>query len=211
LLAARLAGLGTAASTAFVVKEEATLRLRIDLCVGLLVASFFPARDAGADEPRFSRFDVQTVFYISKSDDRNRVDYGIHLDDRCAPTHDDAVFQYWREFENSPPVRVHTLGVFEYIPYGISEQRVIRKTSTGSIYLLRLRQFEKTPIGIITKKESDGHCSSQARAIINGRESELTYVYVRLGRGGLTPSVDYVEVHGKDLGTGQDIHERMRR
>jgi hypothetical protein len=202
---------GNGKGGAFRGKQQGTQRFRIDLCVAALVASFFRASDAGADEPKFSRFDVQTVFYISKSDDRNRVDYGIRLDEHCAPTNNDAVFQYWREFENSPPVRVHTLGVFEYIPYGISEQRLIRKTSTGGIHALKLRQFEKTPIGIITKKESDGHCSSQARAVINGRESELTYVYVRLGRGGLTPSVDYVEVHGKDLGTGEDVHERMRK
>ena len=37
--------------------------------------------DAKAGEPPFGRFDVRTVFYISKSDDHNRVDYGIHLDE----------------------------------------------------------------------------------------------------------------------------------
>jgi hypothetical protein len=178
---------------------------------GVLAASSLRVSHASAAEPTFAPFDVQTVFYISKSDDRNRVDYGIHLDDRCVPIKDDAVFQYWRDFENSPPVRIHTLGIIEYIPYGISEQRTIRKAPGGGYQIIRLRQFEKTPIGIITKKEADGHCSSQARATINGKEAELTYVYVKLAKGGIAPSVDYVDVHGKALDTGVEVQERVRK
>jgi len=169
------------------------------------------ASDAGAGEPVLYRFDVPTVFFISKSDDRNRVDYGIRLDERCAPTKDDAVFPYWREFENSPPVRVHTLGVFEFIPYGISEQRTLRKTATGGVHFLKLRQFEKTPVTIFTRREPDGRCSSQARSLINGKEAELTFVYVKLGKGGITPSVEFLDVHGKDLDTGQEVSERLRK
>ncbi len=167
------------------------------------------ASHARATEPKFFPFDVQTVFYISKSDDRNRVDYGIHLDDHCVPVKDDAVFPYWREFEGAPPVRLHTLGVFEYVPYGISEQRTIRKTPTGGYQMIKLRQFAQTPIGIITKKEADGHCTSEARTLINGKESELDYVYVKLARGGLTPSVDYIDIHGKDPDTGKEVVEHV--
>jgi hypothetical protein len=108
-------------------------------------------------------------------------------------------------------VRTHPLGTLEYVPYGISEQRSIRKTLNGGIHMMKLRQFDKTSIGIITKKEADGKCSSQARAIINGKESELVYIYVKLGKGGIVPSVDYVDVHGKDLDTGAEIQERMRK
>lgn len=169
------------------------------------------ASHAGAAEPKFSAFDVQTVFFISKSDDRNRVDYGIHLDDRCVPTKDDAVFQYWREFENSPPVRLHTLGVFEYIGYGISEQRTIRKTPSGGYHVIRLRQFAQSPIGIITKKEADGRCSSQARVLINGKEAIFDHVFVKLAQGGLTPSVDFIEICGKDPDTGQDVIEHDKK
>jgi hypothetical protein len=46
-----------------------------------------------------------TLFFISKSDDENRVDYGMRLDSKCAPYGDESVFPYWREFEPLPPVR----------------------------------------------------------------------------------------------------------
>jgi hypothetical protein len=178
-------------------------------CGLLALAACLIAPDASAKDPKFSRFDVPTVFYIAKSDDRNRVDYGIHLDDHCAPTTDEAVFQYWREFENSPPVRIHSLGMFEYFAYGISKQQTVSKTPTGGTQLVTLRQFDKKPIRIITRKDPDGRCSAQARAIINGKDSELTYVYVKLGKGGITPSVDYVAVHGRDGDTALDIEERL--
>lgn len=186
-----------------------TLPRAVALALAALAAAV--PGSAGAADPEFGQHDVPTVFYISKSDDRNRVDYGIRLDARCAPAKDDAVFPYWREFENSPPVRTHALGMFEYVPYGISEQRSIKKTQTGGVHVMKLRQFDKTQIGIITKKEADGRCTSQAHAIINGKEAELTYIYVKLGKGGLTPKVDWVDVHGKDLETGAEIVERMKK
>jgi hypothetical protein len=183
----------------------------LGLLFGILAGGMLRIPDARASEPNFLPFDVQTVFYISKSDDRNRVDYGIHLDEHCVPTQDDAVFQYWREFENSPPVRIHTLGLFEYVAYGTSEQRTIRKSPVGSLHVIRLRQFNKNAIAIYSRKEADGRCSSRARTVINGKDSELTYIYVKLFRGGLAPSVDYIDVHGKDPDSGHDVQERIKK
>jgi len=177
----------------------------------LLGPAFLRASDAGAEQPAFSHFDIPTVFYISKSDDHNRVDYGIHLDSQCVPTKDEAVFQYWREFEKSPPVRVHALNAFDYIAYGISEQRTLRKTASDAVHFMRLRQFQKTPIDIITTRNVGGRCASQARTTINGKESELTSVYVNLGKRFLIPSVEFVDVFGKDLQTGQNVSERIRK
>jgi hypothetical protein len=187
-----------------------TLARRIGALAVFLVW-VLPTANAHAAAPKFSSFDVPTVFYISKSDDRNRVDYGIHLDEHCSPADDDAVFPYWREFENSPPIRIHSLGMFEFIAYGVSEQRALRKTPVGGMHTVTLRQVKRISIRIFTKKEPDGHCSAQARAIIHGKESELTHVYVKLGKGGLTPSVEHIEMHGKDLDSGQEVIERMAK
>ncbi len=185
--------------------------VRVGSILAFVAVSLLYLPRARAREPSFTPFDVRTVFYISKSDDRNRVDYGIHLDAGCVPSTDDAVFPYWREFENSPPVRIHTLGMFEYFPYGISEQRTVSKTPAGVVHVMTLRQFRKWPIRILIRKEADGHCEAHARTTILGKDAELTFVYVRLVRGGLAPSVDSVEMHGKAIDTGQEVLERLRR
>jgi len=174
----------------------------------VLGAATLAPNASAAGLPEFGPRDVPTTFYISKSDDKNRVDYGIHMDERCAAPNDDAMFLYWRDFEHAPPVKLVPLSSLDYIPYGISEQRAVRKMRDGGIYFLKLKQFDKTPIYIITKKGADGKCTSQARSVINGKEAELSYIYVKL-KGPL--SVDYLDVHGKDLETGAEITERLRR
>jgi hypothetical protein len=167
--------------------------------------------DARAGEPPFGRFDVQTVFFVSKSDDHNRVDYGIHLDEHCVPVKDDAVYLYWREFERAPPVRVHTAGMFDFIGYGISEQKVLFRASNVAVHFMKLRQLPDMPVRIITMQGADGRCTTQARSTIGGKERELSFAYIKLGKGGITPSVEYVDIHGKDLETGQEVTERVRR
>ncbi len=181
--------------------------LRVAAVAGGL--AFAVASDtARADQPTFGQYDVQTVFFINKSDDHNRVDYGIRLNAQCAPVNDDAVFPYWRVFEHSDGRHTLPLGFFEYVPYGFSEQRMIRRTQTSGEHLVRLKQLDRL-IVISTKKEADGKCSAVAHARIGGVDgAELVSVYAKLA-GAM--SVEYVDVHGKNPTTGAEILERIHR
>jgi hypothetical protein len=162
---------------------------------------------AHASEIAFGVHDIQTTFFISKSDDKNRVDYGMRLDTNCAPVGDDAVFPYWRIFEKAPPVRTQSLSFMDKIPYGISTQRTLVRGAMGGEYTLRLKQFER-PIRITTTKGANGACSAVARATINGTEAQLISVFAKLA--GLV-SVDYIDVFGKNLKSGVDVTERIRK
>ena len=162
---------------------------------------------AHADEPRFGAHDIQTLFFISKSDDRNRVDYGMRLDENCLPAKSDAIFPYWREFENSPPVRTHALGMFEYVAYGVSEQRTVQRGPTGGQVLMKLKQVGR-PIWVITQREANGRCSASSRTTIAGVPAELISIYVKL-QGPL--SVAYLDVKGRDLKTQKIVTERVER
>src|SRR5215510_9294156 len=97
-------------------------------------------RSAPANEPRFGANDLETLFFISKSDDKNRVDYGMRLDSRCAPSGEEPVFPYWREFEPPPPVRTKPMSAFSKMGYGISTQRVVRRTAAGGETTIKLKQ-----------------------------------------------------------------------
>jgi hypothetical protein len=166
-----------------------------------------PPNPPRAEEPVFGPNDVPTVFFISKSDDKNRVDYGIRLDASCAPANDDALIIYWREFEKAPPVRTHPLSLLEYVPYGVTEQHRVQRSSGGGDYVLRLKQFSR-PIVILTQREPDGRCSAKARSTINGAKAQLISVYAKLA--GIL-SVDYIDLFGKDLETGTPITERIKK
>ncbi len=169
-----------------------------------LLAAPAPAR---ADEIRVGPHDVATVFFISKSDDHNRVEYGIRLDADCMPVGNSAIFPYWRDFEHAPPVRTYGLSFLDKIPYGISDQGLVTKTPTSADYFVRLKQFDRT-IAILTKKEADGTCSATPRAKIGGGVAQLVSVYAKLAG---PFSVDYIDIHGKDFATGAAIVERVNK
>ena len=159
---------------------------------------------AGRSPAELKPRDIATVFFISKSDDRNRVDYGMRLDENCVPLAN-AVFPYWREFE--PKERTHPLGTFEHRAYGIAVQRLVSRNPTGAEYLVKLKQLDR-PITITTSKASDGACVAVAYTQIdNVGSAEFSHAFAQLG-GFL--SVDYVEIRGRDTRTGTRVAERIK-
>lgn len=159
-------------------------------------------------KPAFGPYDITTLFFISKSDDRNRVDYGMRLDADCLPSEKEAVFPYWREFENSPPVRTHLLSYFEYYPYGIATQRMVSRSAKGSEYFVRLKRIHRD-LYVTTTKGADGRCTAMVRTVIAGQDgSELLSAFVKLRRA---MSVEYVDIHGRAPSTGAPIEERIHQ
>ena len=176
--------------------------------VGVVLALVVSPGTVLASDPSFGSHDVETLFSVTKSDDRNRVDYGMRLDADCAPVGQDPVFPYWREFERSPPVRTKPMGAFSRMGYGISAQRTLRRTPTGSDYAIRLKQVDRL-LFITTAKTQGGRCSAIVRTKIAGVEyAGLRSIYVKLS-GPL--SVAYIDIQGQNLATGQALEERLRR
>jgi hypothetical protein len=162
---------------------------------------------ASATYPEFGPNDVPTVFFISKSDDHNRVDYWMRLDKNCQPTSDEAVTPYWREFEKAPPVVTHSINTLDRMAYGISAQRIVSRDATSADYALRLKAVDR-PIGITTRKGADGKCVAVGRTVINGVVSQFSYVFVKLA-GPL--SVEYIDINGRDFRTSKPVVERLKK
>jgi hypothetical protein len=172
------------------------------------VALLLVPSSARASEPSFGANDIETLFFIAKSDDRNRVDYGMRLDKHCAPLGEEPVFPYWREFEPPPPVRTKPLSAFAKMGYGISTQKVLKRSATGGETVIKLKQVDRT-ITISTKKGANGRCTALVRMkIASVDHAELLSVFVKLA-GPL--SVSYLDVKGKDRKTGKALVERLER
>lgn len=159
-------------------------------------------------DPPFGPYDVQTVFYIAKSNDKDHVDYGMRLDRHCVPTGDDAVFPYWRELEKTPPTGSHPLKFHQYMAYGFSEQRTLKKGRTGGRYRVVLKQVDR-PILIVSKQGDDGRCTATAYTTVKGvKHARLDYIFVKVA--GMA-SADWVDVHGTHPETGAELVERLTR
>jgi hypothetical protein len=158
----------------------------------------------GRSPSELAPHDITTVFFISKSDDHNRVDYGMRLDHDCVPP-PNAVFPYWHEFE--PKERTHALGTFEGRAYGLDTQRLVAQSGSGGEYVIKLKPFDR-PIAISTRKQPDGRCVAIAHIKIDGVEgAEFFDAFAQLG--GLL-SVEYIELHGRDPKTGTRITGRIK-
>ncbi len=147
---------------------------------------------------------MATVFFIDKSDDHNRVDYGLRLDAACRPVGEEAFFPYWREFEDAPPVRTHALGWWEYTAYGVTDQG---PTAVPGEYRVKLKRLPR-PIVIVISRTQGGRCATVARSLVAGvADAEVTSAFAKLRTA--IHTVEYVEIHARNPHTGAILSERL--
>lgn len=177
-------------------------KLIVSLVVGVLGLAALPSV-AHAD-PKFGPNDIRTLFAIKKSENKNEIHYGIHLDESCQPVGDEPLFAYWQELEQGPNV-VLDLNIFDKKAYGIKGQWVQKRTPEESKLLMSLKATPDRGIAITTKKK-DGHCVAETVATINKESAILEQVFVHIA-GFL--SVDWIELRG--LRFGRPMVERVKR
>lgn len=154
-------------------------------------------------DPTFGEHDVRTVFHIAKSDDRNRVDYGIHLDDRCRPVGSQPIYAYWHRFEPGA-ARYGDLNAFDAQVYGIVRQEVRSRASTGTWTEMRIGAMPNLSILVLTQRVGD-RCVARARIDVNDRPAYVDRVFVQLD----PPfGISHVVFSGVDVESARPVSER---
>lgn len=159
---------------------------------------------AHASASRFWPNDVRSVFAIAKSENRNEIHYGIHLDKDCMPVGNEPIYGYWRQLEDGPNV-IEDLNALDRTVYGIKQQTVLKRSPEESKVLMSLRAASDRGIAVLTRKR-DGKCTVEPIATINGGPARLNQIFVHIA--GLF-SVDWVELRGAVNGT--PVVERVKR
>lgn len=156
----------------------------------------------------FGPNDVPTVFFIDKSDDLNRVDYGVRLDADCHPISGSAMVVYWRVFEGDREGR-RTLGlnIFEGPVYGIGRQVLVAHDDEEAVLEIEVRALPGRRIRIRSRREA-GRCVAEGHATIAGSEARLRSVHVTLGDG--PGAVRFLDVFGTRE-DGTSVRERIER
>jgi len=146
--------------------------------------------------------DLASVFFVAKSENRNQVHYGIHVDEHCAPVGQAPVFAYWRMLERGPWV-TEPLLAREVSAYGFAEQRVTSRDPQGGRVLVALKPLAARPI-VIESHMSGGTCVAEAETVVGGASASLTSVFVQLrwpfGVASLT-------LRGRALDDGRPLRE----
>src|SRR5579863_5839942 len=97
---------------------------------GVTTLGFLSLVSMGARADTSSGPHVLPLFSISKSENRNQVQYAVRVDDRCQPLAQSPVFAYWRMLEKGPTV-TEPLLAHEIDAYGIDSQ-VTTRTPEGA-------------------------------------------------------------------------------
>ncbi|MGD0524325.1 MAG: DUF4833 domain-containing protein [Polyangiaceae bacterium] len=148
--------------------------------------------------------DVASVFLVAKSENRNQVHYGVHLDAGCSPAGATPVFAYWRMLERGP-LATEPLLSREVGAYGVAEQQVVERGAEGGRVTLRLRALPTRPIAIETRARGGG-CEATATMAIGGAAAWLRSVYAQLR---WPFGVDHLVLSGKSLADGRTVEERI--
>lgn len=171
-------------------------------CAPVLAVVLLAAGAGRGEAPR----DVPSTFFVAKSENRNQVHYGLHLDASCAPLGAAPVYVYWRMLEQGPTATEPLLSR-EQPAYGISEQRVLERRLDGGRVALRLRALPERVIEI-TSTARDGQCDTSATTAIDGAQAALANVFVQLR---WPFGVDSLLLSGRALGDGRVVRERLAR
>ena len=177
---------------------------RLLTSVGLLVLTWTSTALATVS---FGPRDVRTVFHIAKSDDHNRVDYGIRLDERCQPAGRSPVYAYWHRFEVGEP-RYGDLNMLDQQVYGITSQSVRTRSDNGTWVELHVAALPSLRILILVQRQGD-RCVARAQIPVNSRPAFVDRVFVQLGGSPFTP-VEYVTFRGVDPQTQEPVFERRQ-
>jgi Domain of unknown function (DUF4833) len=159
---------------------------------------------AGAAQGDPAARDVPSVFHVAKSENKNQVHYGVHLDASCSPIGTAPVFAYWRMFEHGP-LAAEPLLQREVKAYGVAEQHVTERGAEGAQLSLQLHALPKRPIVVKTNRRGDV-CDAVATTVIAGVPAVLSSVFVQLR---WPFGVDHLELSGRALADGRPVQERL--
>jgi hypothetical protein len=167
--------------------------LSVALPGGALMAGFSSVANASTQPA-----EIPSALVITKSSNRNQVNYAVQVDEACMPSGRDPVHPYWRMLERSANA-TEPLVDAELRAFGVQRQNI----DADGINVV-LRGMPSRSITIRTWRGTDGKCTSSAKMTIAGVAARVTHVFVRQKLFG----VDYVEVTGSTP-SGELVRERL--
>ncbi len=142
------------------------------------------------------------LFYIQRSSNANAVIYDANLLPNKNLNGKNPVHTYWiRYAEKGQKEELSTMQ--KTLAYGLYTDKIKGQEESFEGYFLAYRKRK-----FIVKIHSDG--TPVALFPINGKMQILKRVFVSVDESGFMPSVNYIELFGKDVISGRDIYERFK-
>ena len=142
------------------------------------------------------------LFYIQRSSNANTVIYDANILPNKSLNPKDPVHTYWIRYgEKGQKEELTTIQ--RTLAYGLYTDRIKTETNSFEGYFLAYRKRK-----FVVKLDSKGN--PIALFPINGKLQILKRVFVSVEESHMMPTVNYIELFGKDQTTGKDVYERFK-
>ena len=175
-------------------------RVRVTDRAALAVVAIFSA----TTQPPIPAWQETPLFTISKSENKNQVQYALSVDNHCAPASAAPVHAYWRMLELGPTRTAPLLGR-ELPAYGISSQKVLETGNAGGKVWLTLRAMPTRPI-LVETVPTGGACQAWSTLTIDGSPAHLYNVHVKLR---WPFGIDYILLQGWSIDGKRTVSEKV--
>ncbi|HEY2513848.1 MAG TPA: DUF4833 domain-containing protein [Polyangiaceae bacterium] len=119
------------------------------------------------------------LFSISKSENRNIVQFVERLDASCAPLGEAPIYAFWRMLEHGPAA-TEPLLAREQPAYGIAAQSVTARGPSFGEVRVKLRALPQSVLVVESHRNAAGACEASARLPIDGVDARLANVHAVL-------------------------------
>lgn len=143
------------------------------------------------------------LFYIQRTINMNTLIYEINYQENGEINKKKPITIYWLEFENNGKKSPLTY-VQEKFAYGVEIEEL---DGSEMIFIVNLVSYKKIKIYL---KPSVKEGLYRAFVPIREKECQLTNILINIvGGTAIKPIVDFIELFGKDLVTGENVNEKI--
>jgi len=160
-----------------------------------------PLSGVNADSLPVPRNVKELLFYVQRDPDANTVVYALNLDDKGDLNEDEPVKIFWIRYKEGGKIQELNY-IQRKFAYGLNVTKINRE-----LYELRFVSYNKLPL--VLRKNAEG--KFQVYTAIKGKQAELDRIFIRIEGGTFwVPNVLYVELKGREPGSGKTVVSRFK-
>ncbi len=169
----------------------------------LLIPLWFTSPNINTDSndlPSGMKKNNQSLFYIERSKNRNRVYYDANFNSNGSLNIEHPIDAYWLNLEKDYGKREEMNFIEEKFAYGYKSKKINDK-----MFEIKLKAYSERPLILFLDYKS----KAKLYAVIKGKQAYLHCLYVKATDRGLATKVQYVELFGVDIQTKKEMYEKI--
>ncbi len=144
---------------------------------------------------------VERLFYIQRNLNKNTIVYDANFDNDGNLIDKNPINVYWIRYEEDGR-KMELRNIEKLFAYGVkckADRNIDKK------FNVKLVAYNKRELILIQHEPF----KASINMLIDNKLSELGYMYIYADNSGFWPKVEYIELFGKDLYSGEDNYEKI--